>query len=289
MITSLCVAPCVLAAQGTPIQELVLPSQANPALKQFDDPNVVLTPANSSGAPLAIFLPGTHGKPLNATNLMNVIAGQGYRVIGLTYDDEPAGTQICPRDPNPACFTGFHAMRVYAQGPASVSNSYAESIDGRLVSLLQYLALEHPDAGWSDYLAADTHPQWSRILVSGLSQGAGMAAFIAKAHEVYRVVLFSSPWDNIGRDHRPAPWLSEPSATPTERWWAERHVQENTTEWIANAYRALHIPPQHILLFNQGLSGQQSEEAKNPYHPSTIRNPAYEAQWREMYGSAVNR
>ncbi len=269
------------------VQEEIRPSQADPTVRQFDDVNVVLTPMQGvTNAPLAIFLPGTHGKPLNAMTLLKVIADQGYKVIGLTYDDLPAGTGLCPRNPNPACFTNFHAMRSFGRGDGPVSNPYSETIEARLVSLLRYLDREHPGAGWATYLRPDGHPDWSRILVSGLSQGAGMAAFIAKSQPVYRVVLFSSPWDNIGREHRPAPWLSQASATPPERWWAERHVQENTTAWIANAYRALRIPEGHVLLFNQGLVGDARGDSTNPYHASTIRNPAYASQWREMFGGA---
>ena len=300
--TAMCVAKCVgsvlalivfpvaMLAQSAPgvVQEEVRPSQADPTVQQFDDVNIILTPTQAvTNAPLALFLPGTHGKPLKALTLLQVVAGQGYRVIGLTYDDLPAGTELCPRNPNPDCFTNFHAMRIFGRGRGPVSNPYNETIEARLVNLLRYLDHEHPGDGWAAYLRPDGHPEWSHILVSGLSQGAGMAAFIAKSQPVYRVVLFSSPWDNIGREHRPAPWLSQSSVTPPERWWAERHVQENTTAWIANAYRALRIPQAHILLFNQGLVGDASPDAKNPYHPSTIRNPAYEPQWREMYGSAT--
>ncbi len=274
--------------QNSDTQETSRPSQIDPAVQQFDEPNVVLTPTSgATNAPLAVFLPGTHGKPLNALHLLNVIASQGYRVIGLSYDDVPAGTELCPKNPDPNCFAGFHSMRSFGRGQAPVSNSYAESIEGRLVNTLRFLDHEHPNAGWSTYLTQDGHPQWSRILVSGLSQGAGMAAFIAKTYPVNRVVLFSSPWDNIGRDHRPAPWLFQASATPMDRWWAERHIQENTTVWIANAYRALRIPPQHILLFSAGLTGDEEAGAKNPYHGSTIRNPTYEAQWRQMFGSSA--
>ena len=287
LLASLCFAAPSLHAQVLAHEELVRPSQANAAIQTFDDANVVLSvDSDAAEPPLAVFLPGTHGKPMNALRLLNVVAGQGYRVIGLTYDDEPAGTQLCPRDPNPECFTGFHSMRVFGRGPAPVTNTYPESIEGRLASLLQYLNREHPNAGWSAYLTQDGRAQWSRILVSGLSQGAGMAAYIAKTVPVYRVVLFSSPWDNLGREHRPAPWLSRKSATPMERWWAERHVQENTTQWIASAYQALQIPQQHIFLFDQPLTNEQSEDARNPFHGSTIRNPAYEPQWRTMYGSA---
>jgi len=274
-------------AQAIPNQELVRPSQVDPAIREFDEYNVVLTPPGvARDAPLVLFLPGTHGRPMNALRLMNVVAGQGYRVIGLSYNNDPAVAQVCPKDPNPQCSARFREMRIFGQGPAPVSNPPDEAIEARLAALLQFLNREHPEDGWSQYLAQDGQPQWSRIAVSGLSQGAGMAAYIAKFHVVYRVVLFSSPWDTTGRDRRPAPWLYRPSATPPELWWAERHVRENTTELIANAYSALRIPKDHILLFDQGLEKAPGPEAKNPYHPSTIMNPAYEPQWRVLYGTA---
>lgn len=274
-----------LSAQDASKPEFVSPSQADPAIQRFNDRNVVLTPPHEQGdVPLVVFLPGTHGKPENALDLLTVVANQGYRVIGLSYNDTPAGTELCPRNPDPECFTHFHAVRSFAQGSGPVANSPGESIEGRLVSLLRYLDRQHPAAGWSGYLTSAGQPEWSRLVVSGLSQGAGMAAYIAKLHPVNRVVLFSSPWDNTVPDHRPAPWLSRSSATPADRWWAERHVRENTTAWIANAYRALGIPQQHILLFDAGLADGQNAQGENPYHPSTIRNPVYARQWRQMFG-----
>jgi hypothetical protein len=38
----------------------------------------------------------------------------------------------------------------------------------------------------------------------------------------------------------------------------------------------LHIPSDHILLFNQGLLKDPGPEERNPFHPSTIQNPVYE-------------
>jgi hypothetical protein len=240
----------------------------------------------TSGSPLAIFLPGTHGRPKNALALLQTIAGQGYRVIGLSYDDEPSLSQVCPRQPDPACSARFRDMRTFGRGPAPVDNPPAEAIDARLTALLKYLAREHPNENWAEYLTSDGQPQWSKILVSGLSQGAGMAAFIAKSHAVYRVVLFSSPWDITGRDRHPAPWLSQPSATPPERWWAERHAKENTTQLIANAYKALRIPRDQILIFDQGLGNGRTANGENPYHGSTIQNIDYQNEWKRMYGTA---
>ena len=53
----------------------------------------------------------------------------------------------------------------------------AESIVARLVAALRALDRQAPREGWGAYLDGD-QPRWDRILVSGLSQGAGMAAFI---------------------------------------------------------------------------------------------------------------
>ena len=274
----------VAAAQQ---QELVRPSDADKNVSQHDDPSVVLSRGSADrGAPLAIFLAGTHGRPEHGPQqLLNIIAGQGYRVINLSYDDEPSLSEICPRNPNPQCSFNFREVRTFGEGTGPVSNPPAEAIVPRLVALLRYLDHEHPDAGWGAYLRADGQPAWDRILVSGLSQGAGMAAFIAKRYPVYRVVLFSSPWDTTGRDRRPAPWLSTPSATPPDRWWAERHAREQTTTLIANAYKALRIPADHILIFNGGLpESSQPVRGNNPYHPSTVFNPVYADQWRQLYG-----
>lgn len=269
--------------------ELVKPSAADPSVIRFDDPSIVIADGKVLGpAPLAIFLPGTGGKPQGVLPLLKVVAGQGYRVIGLSYDDVPAVQQVCPLQPDPDCARAFREMRAYGTGKAAVVNPPAESIETRLAALLRWLAAKHPGRGWDAYLTADGKPAWDRILVSGQSQGAGMAAFIAKRTAVYRVVLFSSPWDTAGSNGRgvPAPWLSTPSATPPERWWAERHAKELTTELLARTYRALAIPSDHILIFDRGLPPGIPANAPNPYHGSTVKLVEYKPQWRELYGEA---
>jgi hypothetical protein len=263
----------------------VRPSDIDHGVAAFDEPNYILFDrATTRTAPLVVFLTGTGGQPSWSKDFLSVVAGQGYRVIGLEYDDTPAVSQVCPRDPDPACSADFRRMRIYGGGPSSkVHNPAAETIVVRLVQLLRALDKGKPDEGWGQYLNGD-QPSWDRLVLSGMSQGAGMAAYMAKAHAVRRVVLFSSPWDVAGPDHAPAPWLSEPSQTPLDRWYAEYHEQERTAALIVRAYAALRIPPDHIRVFKLGapaLAGRSD----NPYHVSTIRNPGYEADWRAMFGS----
>ncbi|HEY2463803.1 MAG TPA: hypothetical protein VGI32_07070 [Steroidobacteraceae bacterium] len=267
--------------------EQVLPSETDPSITRFNEPNVIVfdeeTPAD---APLVVFMPGTGGKPSNVVHFLRVVATQGYRVVGLEYNDEPAVVKVCPRDPDRACSGNFRAQRIFGgNGRSPVANSQSETISNRLVKLLGYLQAHDAPRHWDGYLL-NGEPNWSRIVVSGLSQGAGMAAYIAKRKAVARVVLFSSPWDYMGASRQLAPWISEPSATPPERWFAEYHRRENTAADLARAYQALQIPPDHIRVFDLDLPKDLKTNSNNPYHGSTVRIPAYAPEWQFLFGKA---
>lgn len=265
------------------------PSAADPAVKQFDDANVAIARRGlSAEAPLVVFLSGTGGKPENVRGLLTVVAGQGYRTLGLSYDNVPAVVQVCPRVADPDCSANFRRMRLDGSGPGApgVSNPAAEGIIARLVSALKTLDRGAPDEGWGSYLAGDT-PRWDRIVVSGLSQGAGMAAYIAKSVKVRRVVLFSSPWDFTQPGRSLAPWIGGASVTPPERWFAEYHKRELTADLLAQSYRLLGIPPAQVLVFDRDLPAKDGG-SPNPYHGSTVRDPGYVGQWRVLYGKAAD-
>jgi len=235
-----------------------------------------------------VFLPGTGDKPTNITDLYDVAAKQGYRVLALDYDDNPAVQQTCPGAAAPsACSYQFREDRIFgdaASPPTGTSTPYHETIVARLVAALVYLDGQHPGDGWSRYLSGG-QPNWSNIVVSGLSQGAGMAAFIAKKELVARVVLFSSPWDYDGYVNQPANWLSNPSATPRELWYAEYNENENFRSQLQAAYTALQIPGRNLWDFR--LPHLSSESGDNPYHGDTVHNTDYIDEWRKMFGTSL--
>jgi len=221
----------------------------------------------------------------------------GYRSIGLMYDDSPAVNVVCPRDPDPQCNEHFRQKRIYGDNVTGViDDSPAESIVNRLTKLLQYLAMQHPHEGWDGYVAGGTL-DWSRIAVAGHSQGAGMAAFIAKDHEVCRVLLFSSPWDFHAPDEQLAAWLSKPSATPLDRWYAVYHAREPMAALIARAYVALGILPAQIRVLNLDPNRSTTVSAHGDmiYHTSVVGDfttpltasgtPAYMPDWLFMLGT----
>lgn len=268
----------------------VLPSSTDPAIRHDDFTDwVIFDPHEPNGAPLVVFLPGTHGKPgsKHEMDLMDVIVAQGYRLAWLSFDNDSSVSKLCPRDPDPDCSLKFRRMRVDGVGPAPVDNPPAESTVSRLTHLLVALDHDHPAEGWNLYLA-DGKPDWQRIVVSGHSTGAGMAAYIAKTREVARVVLFSSPWDDVhpaGQPRTTAPWLSMPSATPPDRWYAAFHRDEDTAKLIAPAYAALRIPPAHVFVFKLDLPGwYASGSHNNPYHHVVLYDARYTAAWKDMFG-----
>jgi hypothetical protein len=268
----------------------VTPARADSSVTRFTAPNyIVFERGVESSAPLLVFMPGTNGQPNRTSDFADVAAHQGYRVIGLEYNDTPAVAQICPRNPDPQCAAKFREKRIFGDGNFGlIDQRPEESIVHRLVTLLVRLDQDHPGEGWADYLDGG-QPKWTRIAVSGLSQGAGMAAYIARKTRVARVILFSSPWDNYGRGRTLAPWMKDgAAATPAFLWFAEYHAKEPTADMIARAYKALGIPSANIRVFRLEPNG------KAAYHPSVVANggtprnadgsPAYLNDWKFLLG-----
>jgi dienelactone hydrolase len=272
----------------------ILPALADPNVTAFNDRNLIVFDKKAGVAPLAVFLPGTGGKPKNARELMRVVARCGYRAVALKYNDTPAVDQVCHNDPDLTCSERFRRMRVDGEGGSrQVRNPPAESIVSRLSSLLTMLATLHPEEGWDAYLS-DGQPDWRRIAVSGFSQGAGMAAYIAKTREVARVILFSGPQDVAGPQRAPAPWLSAPGATPPDRWFAAYSSRERAMATLKKTYAALGMPEDHIEIFDLDLDLDRPEPSgarkpSNPYHSATIRDKRYAPKWRALFGEASPR
>jgi hypothetical protein len=265
--------------------ECVRASAVDPRIRRFDRPSYAL--ANPRAIPngqLLVFLPGTKGVPPGPRNFLVAAADAGYRVISLDYNDDVSVAVYCPKRPNPECSGVFRRMRIFGTGTlgdASVDNSPEEAIVNRLVKLVAYLDRLHPGEGWGGFLDTSQNgggrPAWGRIAVSGQSQGAGMAAFIAKEHAVARVILFSSPWDYVerGQGRELAPWIAGASRTPAARWFGGYHARENFARLIARSYAALQIPADHIRVFNKELPAGFRGRGNNPFHGQGVGNAAY--------------
>ena len=133
-------------------------------------------------------------------------------------------------------------------------------------------------------------PDWQRIAVAGHSQGAGMAAFLAKRTPVARVALLSGPLDFVWPSHGPAPSLAAPSATPGERWYGLYHGEERQAALLRQAYGALGLAPDQIRVLRLAPDGW----APDAFHKSVVvdpltpraadGSPAYAADWAFLLG-----
>lgn len=283
----------------------VPPSAADPRITRFNraDNWVFFNPAASPSAELLLYLPGSapseNGTPFDRFQaFFRTAVDAGYHIIALQYDNHPAVAQVCPRMPDPDCSGAFREKRIFGDNVTGViSDAPQEAIVSRLATLLRYLAAQHPEQGWSRYLAGD-QPAWSRIAVGGHSQGAGMAAYIAKRVGVARVVLLSGPWDFSMPGRVASPWLSMRAATPPDRWFALFHAQERQAGALRNAYAALGIPPSHIrMLDRMPAEPVEPGERMDAFHVSVINDrltprgfsgaPAYQKDWAFLLGRST--
>jgi hypothetical protein len=275
----------------------IWPSDTDPQLKRYDKANLVLI---KNGLPrtakLLVYFPGTGGEPNGSWPFLEAGADAGYRVIGLMYDNVPSAVPTCGPQADPACFDRFREKRIFADAASSdIDDLPVESVVNRLVKLLQYLDKNYADEGWGQYLL-DGQPNWARIALAGHSQGGGVAAYIAKKKSVYRVINLSGAWDHSDAAKQWAPWLTSPSATPMDRWYAAYHAKESNAAPMKDAFVVLKIPPDHIrVLTLEPNPANTAPKGADLYHGSmasatlTPRDangqPAYAADWAFLLGS----
>jgi hypothetical protein len=184
-------------SKGKRVMYLVPPSQTDPNIKDTDGDNLLLFDQKvAPNANLLVFIGGTarykkadqqgfdvsqaFAKSFPAP-FLNLAADLGYRVISLDFKYQPAGTAVCHSVQDRTCYDRFREKKVFGSGiMAEVPTTPAESIVNRLTKLLQYVARQYPEQGWEGYLV-NGQPNWSRIALTGHSQGAGLAAFLPNA------------------------------------------------------------------------------------------------------------
>jgi hypothetical protein len=275
----LVLAAALLALQAQAEQRAVaVPPQATDARLGANEPPhwVVYDPAVIE--PLWIWLPGTHGRPADGPKaLFKAVRDGGYRLVGLSYLDDEAVSQVCVGrrlHAHPGCAAAFRQQRVWGDAAwAPIDDRPEDAIVARLTRLLRHLAEQDPAGQWATYLDGD-EPDWRRIVLAGQSQGGGMAAYLAKSRAVAGVLMFSGGWDK-GANGDIASWYRQPSATPRERWHATYHVQEPQADALARVYGALGLPASQVHALDLPV-------VRRTPHGEGIGNPAYAPLWQQM-------
>jgi hypothetical protein len=224
------------------VERDVLPAATDAAIDTDLEAHFAVNPAPAGVAKqrLFVFMPGTFGKPQNVRAIVREAAASGLHAVGLNYPNDASVAQLCSGSSDANCF-GNTREEILTGGDvsASVSITRANSIENRLIKLLQALHGQSPAEGWNAYLTATGQPEWSRIRVAGHSQGGGHAAFIAKRYAVDRAIFFSAPADATAAGL--APWLSAASMTPGARQFGFTHLRDelSTLSVVSASWQAL--------------------------------------------------
>lgn len=140
---------------------------------------------------LYVFFPGTYRNPTVSRATTEKAASLGFHSIGLMYDNLVAGNPLCKATGDITCHS--RARREVIDGidrHVGVNVNTANSVINRLTKLLVYLNKTRPTQGWGQYLL-NGKPNWSKIIVSGHSQGASVAGVIGRYYPVKRVIMIS--------------------------------------------------------------------------------------------------
>lgn len=258
----------------------IKPSLTDKSILNVDAAHIVSYALDGPKKKLLLFLPGTRGIPKNGPKLLFKAAmEEGLQVINLSYINTPAVAAICRGENlenDTECARKFREKRIFGTNTTDLIEDEAQdAIVNRLYKLLIYLQENDPKGSWGKYLK-DGEIQWKEIIVSGQSQGGGMAAFIAKKHVVARIISFSGGWDYKSKGII-ADWYTDSSATKLKNWYGTYHVLEPKADAVAKTLEAMKVPKENR--YGLDLPVQANRKA----HGQAIRNVAYKELWRKLF------
>lgn len=198
----------------------ITPSATNSAISSYNNNHYVcLDTRLALKNKLFVFLPGTTGFPTAYELIVKKAASLGYHAIGLMY---PNATDIYTASSASTDNSLFGKCRQEifdgSDQTTGVSVDTNNCIRSRLCNLLIYLQQQYPTQNWNQFLI-NGQIDWSKVVISGHSQGGGHAFYIAKQVAVDRAISFSSiDWNStLGRS---ADWVTAPGATPISKFYS---------------------------------------------------------------------
>ena len=204
----------------------VSPYQTDTNYSIQDSSHLIVRNTSTQINKLFLFFEGSFCSPKYYSFICKVAANLGYDAISLCY---PNNVPVYPlgNSSDSLVFDKFRQEICFGtpQSPF-VSVDTLNSIYTRTLKLIQYLAVTYPSQNWGQYLFTPTTLDWSKIAVSGHSQGSGHAAYLAKYFPVERNVMFSGPNDYCSNYNRSAHWLRQPGVTPTNKQFVFLHLQD---------------------------------------------------------------
>ncbi|WP_425269828.1 BPSS1187 family protein [Leptospira perdikensis] len=217
----------------------IQPSQTSTAITSYNNPHQVYPPQSNVSRKniLSVFYPGTGSSPCEIGAILQQGASRGYHIIGLSYPNGEAVNSLCNQgdarfDTN--CFENLRNEVVTgADVSPYVSVDVNNSIEGRLLALLQYLVSSRPGEGWEQFFAGN-NINWNLIYVGGHSQGSGHAAYHGKRRAVARVSIYSGVSDYSLQYSSLPSWLASAQTAPAGSYYGLIHENDTVANFSGN-------------------------------------------------------
>lgn len=253
---------------------------------------------------LLLHFVGSFDNPASTILFPTLATELGYKAINLKYPNGTPAITACGNSTESDCFQGFREEIIYGSDlNPDLEVDTNNCILNRTKKLLLYLEANFPSENWGSFLLPNNEINWSKIVVSGHSQGGGHAAYIAKKHLVSGVLMFASPNDYSTTFSRPASWISNGSLTPDSSYVAFGNLYDDV-----NAFSNQYAVWDEMRLLNSSDSINVDEtlcdysNSKVLYTKDTFSNPhsnmiidsktqmvnekpIFEPVWRYMLGN----
>ncbi len=226
------------AASAATVFRSIAPRTTDPAISTDLNAHIVAIDAEAARRGLLyVHMVGSCGTPPSSLRVLDYAARAGYLVVSLSYPNCPSVGEVAQQSTDPDRHEQIRRERLYGVDTTPlITVSRANSIENRLIRLLEWLEGQYPAEGWGAFLDGGA-PRWNRIAIGGHSQGAGHAPLIAKDHLVAGVLMFGGPGDRVAVGV-PAPWIFEAGATSGTRMVGFTHFLDDIRPVAFESYDA---------------------------------------------------
>ena len=180
-------------------------------------------PQGTATEQLFIFMPGTGTN--DYMSIVKTAASVGMHAVSLDWDNHPCAAAACQMqlknrtlDAEAAnCTYNLQMSRLVGSSDVPVTNVQPESIVGRSVMLLEYLAKQEPaTADWAQFLLPvavnGSRLDWGRVIIMGHSRGASYPPLVTKLFPAQRAIMTGG--DGDGDEFQFLRWWQLPTIVP---------------------------------------------------------------------------
>ena len=233
---------------GENVSILVHPRQTDANYSTTDKSHFIVRNTKNHLNKLMLFIGGSFSSPQDYTFISEHSASIGFDVISISYPNNVPAASLASSS-NQFAFDNYRDEICFGnQVSNDVEVDILNSINRRIIKLIQYLESTYPEQNWNQYLMPSNNIDWEKIVVAGHSQGAGHACYLGKKRLVERVIMFSGPNDYSTHFNSPANWLSEDGLTELSKQYALLHIND---EIISYDFQVLNLKDLGVLSLSE--------------------------------------